>query len=175
MKAVSNASPLIFLGKLGQLGLLLKLYEQVTIPQQVYQEVVVAGRQIGAPEADAVDFLIRHDHIQVAQIAVPNPEPAWAGEIHAGETAAIRLCQQLSADLLLLDDARARSIARQCELTVKGTAGVLLDAFRRGFLTLAELELQMHTIQERSDIWIGDRLCRAVVEQARREVRKADS
>ena len=32
MKTVSNATPLIFLGKLGQLGLLLKLYDEVLIP-----------------------------------------------------------------------------------------------------------------------------------------------
>lgn len=31
MKAVSNASPLIILGKLGQLGLLLKVFDQVLI------------------------------------------------------------------------------------------------------------------------------------------------
>ena len=36
MKVVSNAGPLIALGKLGQLGLLLKLYDTITIPRQVY-------------------------------------------------------------------------------------------------------------------------------------------
>ena len=39
MVVVSNASPLIVLSKLGQLALLPQLYEQVVIPDAVYDEV----------------------------------------------------------------------------------------------------------------------------------------
>ncbi len=59
MKAVSNASPLIILGKLGQLGLLLKVFDQVIIPREVYNEVVINGLQLGSPDAMAVDFLVQ--------------------------------------------------------------------------------------------------------------------
>ena len=59
MKVVSNAGPLIALGKLGRLGLLNQLYDVVLIPSEVYQEVVVNGLRLGAPDADAVQFLVQ--------------------------------------------------------------------------------------------------------------------
>lgn len=59
MKVVSNAGPLIALGKLGQLGLLLKLYREILIPREVYNEVVIHGLHLGALDAQAVDFLIQ--------------------------------------------------------------------------------------------------------------------
>ena len=55
MRVVSNAGPLIALGKLGQLGFLLKLHDEVVVPREVYNEVVVSGLRLGAPEAQAVD------------------------------------------------------------------------------------------------------------------------
>jgi hypothetical protein len=57
VKAISNATPLIYLGKLGQLGLLFKLYTWIAIPQEVYAEVVTNGLRLGAPEAQYVDYL----------------------------------------------------------------------------------------------------------------------
>lgn len=41
MKVVTNATPLIFLGKLGQLGLLFKLYNDIFVPGKVYKEPLV--------------------------------------------------------------------------------------------------------------------------------------
>lgn len=52
MTVVSNASPLIALARIGQLGALGKLYGTVHIPTEVHDEVVVAGA--GMPGALAV-------------------------------------------------------------------------------------------------------------------------
>ena len=54
MKVVSNAGPLIARGQLGQLGLLLKLYSEILIPREVYNEVVANGLRLGALDAQAV-------------------------------------------------------------------------------------------------------------------------
>ena len=56
MIVVSNAGPLIALGKLGQLGLLLRLYDRILIPREVYREVVVNGLRLGVPDARASGF-----------------------------------------------------------------------------------------------------------------------
>ena len=56
MNVVSNAGPLIALGKLGQLSLLLTLYDEILIPREVYHEVVINGLRLGAEDAPAVDF-----------------------------------------------------------------------------------------------------------------------
>jgi predicted nucleic acid-binding protein len=45
-----------------------------------------------------------------------------------GELSVILLGQELGADLLLIDDLKARTAARQMGLTVLGCIGILLDA-----------------------------------------------
>jgi predicted nucleic acid-binding protein len=51
VNVVSNAGPLIALGKLGQLSMLLTLYGAIFIPRQVYNEVVINGLRLGADDA----------------------------------------------------------------------------------------------------------------------------
>jgi len=86
------------MGKLGQLELLLTLYSNIFIPREVYNEVVVNGLRLGADDAPAVDFLIRQGHIQVVEVIIPSPLPAWAHLLDAGEIEVIVLGQQQVAD-----------------------------------------------------------------------------
>lgn len=172
MKVVSNAGPLIALGKLGQLGLLLKLYGEILIPRGVYTEVVVNGLRLGASDAQAVDFLIQQGHIRVADVTLPSPPPIWAQPIDVGELEVIVLAQQQSADWALIDNAHARRAARQAGLPLKGTVGLLLEAFRRGYLSLQEFELLIQNIKARPDLWISERLCDRALAQARQEARQ---
>jgi len=166
---VSNAGPLIALGKLGQLGLLLRLYDQILIPREVYREVVINGLRLGAPEARVVDFLVHQGSIQVVDVNLPAPLPDWAVPIDAGEVEVIVLGQQCVAGWVLIDNAHARRAAHQAELRPKGTVGVLLAAFRQGHLSLREFELLIENIKERPELWISECLCNLALAQARRE------
>jgi predicted nucleic acid-binding protein len=166
---VSNAGPLIALGKLGQLGLLLRLYDRILIPREVYREVVVNGLRLGAPDARAVDFLVRQGSIQVVDVTLSEPLPDWALPIDAGEAEVIILGQNRKADWVLIDNAHARRAAHQAGLSPKGTVGVLLAAFRQGYLSLRELELLFETTKERPELWISESLCDQALAQARRE------
>ena len=58
MKAVTNAGPLIALGKLGLVDLLNRLYDAVLVPTAVYQEVVTRGLELGQPDAYAVQMAV---------------------------------------------------------------------------------------------------------------------
>jgi predicted nucleic acid-binding protein len=98
VKAVSNAGPLIALGKLGRLGLLRKIYDEIFIPREVYHEVVVNGLGFGASEAQAVEYLVQQGLIQVAQVPLPSPLPEWAQAIDLGEIETIILAQEQAAD-----------------------------------------------------------------------------
>jgi hypothetical protein len=64
VNVVSNAGPLIALGKLGQLSMLLTLYGDILIPRQVYNEVVINGLRLGADDAPAVDSLVQQGYIR---------------------------------------------------------------------------------------------------------------
>ncbi len=50
MKVVSNSGPLINLAKAGQFALLQDLFQHITIPPEVFEEVVVRG--VGQPGAE---------------------------------------------------------------------------------------------------------------------------
>ena len=48
---ISNSSPLIIFGKINRLDLLFKVYKKIEIVPAVFEEVVVQGEKINAPEA----------------------------------------------------------------------------------------------------------------------------
>jgi predicted nucleic acid-binding protein len=58
--------------------------------------------------------------------------------IEEGERQAIILAEELGADLVLLDDLRARQIAQARGLNIVGTLGLLADAARRGLIGFPE-------------------------------------
>ncbi|MFQ6121404.1 MAG: hypothetical protein ACE5KE_16125, partial [Methanosarcinales archaeon] len=58
MIVVSNAGPLIALGKLNVLPLLEKLYQKVFIPREVYKEVIIRGLEKGHIDAFRAKQLI---------------------------------------------------------------------------------------------------------------------
>ncbi len=64
--------------------------------------------------------------------------------LDAGEREAILLAQELSADLLLVDDKQARQAALDLHLSITGTIGVLDQAARRNLIDLRNVidELQ---------------------------------
>ncbi|MGI8552485.1 MAG: DUF3368 domain-containing protein [Dehalococcoidia bacterium] len=65
------------------------------------------------------------------------------------------MSQQVRADLFISDDLQARTVARQCNLTVTGTVGVLKHAREQGLIEPAvPLLLQLREL----GLWISDAL-----------------
>ena len=163
MKAVSNAGPLIALGKLGLVQLLSQLYDPILVPAPVYSEVVTRGLELGQPDAYTVQLAVARRELVVVNVGTA--EASTAGNepsLHLGERAAIQLARQEAADWLLLDDQLAREQAQELGLHVKGTLGVIVEAFRRQLLAAEEVELIFQAILDRDDIWISDALVRRV-------------
>ncbi len=159
MIVVSNAGPLIALGKLGQLGLLLKLYKHILISREVYNEVVVNGTRIGATDASAVKRIVDKGRILVEEVMLSEGDRQALSIIDVGEAEVIALAKERKATWVLIDNEHARKIARFRGLPLKGTIGILIEAFRRGFLSQEEIELLVGEIQARPEFWISARLC----------------
>jgi len=169
MKAVTNAGPLIALGKFGLVHLLNRLYDPVLVPSTVYWEVVTRGLELGQPDAYTVQMAVaRHEllvlGVEVAETATAGIEPT----LQLGERITIQLAMQEAADWVLLDDQLAREQALGLGLHVKGTLGVIVEAYRQRLLTAAEVEVVFQAIMEREDIWISDALVRRVRDVWRR-------
>ncbi len=82
-----------------------------------------------------------------------------------GEKEVFALALENRAGLLLMDDMLAREQAKILGMTVKGTLGVIITAYRQDFLSLEEVHLIFDTIIKRNDIWIAEGLCRSVLER----------
>ena len=123
MKIVSNSSPLIALAKIGKLDVL----SGVVIPKAVFDE-------IAKPKREYVKELCEWGKDKV--IAVKNRKAVEYLEmiIDRGEAETIALAEELNTDAVLIDDLKARKIAKLRGLNIIGTIGVLLDAKERGLI-----------------------------------------
>ena len=164
MIVISDSGPLMALGKLGILELLAQLYGQVRLPTAVYAEVVVKGREWGYIDASVVEGAIQTGKLAVVEISDAELPPDIASlPLDAGEKQTLYLAMKDETDLVPLDDLKAREEALSRGLTVKGTLGTIVQAFREGLLTFKEAQAIVDIIIERDDIWIDAELCRHVL------------
>src|SRR3989344_5477655 len=102
---LSNASPLIYLGKIEKLDILKILFKEIIIPKQVYEEVVLKGKEERFFDALNVENSIKEGWIKVKEIDIDKEVNRLASEIDIGEIALISLAKKLRPSLLLIDDA----------------------------------------------------------------------
>lgn len=167
MVVVSNASPLIALSKLGRLALLPQLYQQILIPQAVYEEVVTVGLREGHADAIAVDHFVRLGRIAVHSVQLAADDQDWTSRIDRGEAEVIVLARDMGADWAIIDNLHARRAARSQGVRLRGTIAVLLEAVSKGQLTIPEFELLVKEIRNRPEFWISERLCDAALERVK--------
>jgi predicted nucleic acid-binding protein len=82
--------------------------------------------------------------------------------IGVGERDAIHLALQQPVDWVLVDDALAREAAAALGMRVKGTLGVIADAYRSGVFSSRRRDEAFEVILNRDDIWIDESLVRRV-------------
>lgn len=64
--------------------------------------------------------------------------------------------------MVLLDDLATREAAQRLGLTVKGTLGIIVDAYRQQKLSRTELDIVFEAVLARQDVWISHTLARRV-------------
>ena len=172
MKVFSNAGPLMALGKLGQLELLYRLFGPVGLPTAVYQEVVIRGSQRGYSDALLIEMALHRKQLVVLDVIHDDlPSEIASLPLDAGEKEAIYLATRVPNSLVLLDDLKAREEAKARKLAVKGTIGVMVQAYRNGLVTLDEMGTIFEAIIASDDIWIASGLCREVLNRLKTEPR----
>jgi predicted nucleic acid-binding protein len=126
---VSNTTPVVKLAAIGHLDLLRQLYGTILIPPAVYHEIVVVGA--GLPGAVEVQTLLWFQRRPVT------PSPLLTElrlDLDPGEAEAIALADEIKAGLILLDERRARRLARQRGLLHVGVLGMLIEAKHAGLI-----------------------------------------
>ena len=67
MITISDSSPLILIAKLNQLNLLKELYSEILIPEEVYRETIVKGKEEGYSDAHKIEMALE-DYIFVKKL-----------------------------------------------------------------------------------------------------------
>ena len=161
MIVVSDTSPILNLGLVGHLHLLASLYREVLVPPAVYQELKRSVR--GEHPVD----LGSYPWITVASAQNQEHVRQLSGQLDAGEAEAIVLALEKRADLLLVDERRARHVASALGLRVTGLLGVLVEAQRAGLVERVKPVLD--DLIARAGFWIGADLYTKVLAEVAEE------
>jgi predicted nucleic acid-binding protein len=132
VSVVADSSPLVVLAKLGCFDFLNRVFPRVFISPEVHHEVVIAGAGLpGALEVSKAEW------IEVKP--VQNPAGLYAAQrkygLGPGEMSSILLAKELAANPVLLDDCRARKLAKSEDLEILGSVGFLETFYLRHYLT----------------------------------------
>lgn len=126
MIVVSNTSPLNYLVLIEAIGVVPQLYDRIYVPAQVMAE-------LKSDDAPAVVRAWSGSYVPWRTVR-EMPEFESPPDLHPGEAAAISLAIQMKADLILIDERRARQFAAANGLSVSGTLGVIRDATQFGLI-----------------------------------------
>ncbi len=155
MIIVSNTSPINYLILIGQIDLLPKLFHQIVIPQAVYSELsdTEAPKLVRTWIATPPDWLTIQPVSQASDTILDLLDP--------GERAAILLAQELNANLILLDDMKARRAAKNRGLNITGILGIL---DRAATMKLIDLPAAVQNLQNTS-FWASDSLFQRLLDK----------
>lgn len=118
---VSDTSAITSLLLIGRIDILESLYGEILIPPAVEKELQRFHVVLPAP-------------IQVRPVQPDVMLEKRLGVLDEGEAQAITLAEQLSADLLIIDEKQGRAIAHQAGLRYMGLVGLLIEAKHKGIV-----------------------------------------
>jgi len=138
---ISDTTALIVLAKSDAFSLLSNLFQKIYIPQAVYDELMFKD--------DIVNYRIKaFDKIEVKSVSdMVTLERIKTLKIDKGEVEAISLALELNL-MLIIDERKGRKIALDQGLKIVGVLGILIENYRKEFLTLDELKLNFLLFKE---------------------------
>ena len=158
LAVIADAGPLIALAEVKRLGLLKRLFGQVSMTAVVADELRLGSSAPGAAALDAAfasGWLVR-----LPPTAVTAPEHRT---LDAGEASCLAAAAATPGTLLLIDERLGRREAQRLDIPHTGTAGILCAAKELGYLAAALPVLSQLTAAGYflSDTVIGDARRRA--------------
>ncbi len=149
---IGDSSALIALSIIDRLEILEKLYEKLYVPNAVYNEVSKVKEPHGEKLKNFLKDKVKAVDLQIVKVGLGR-----------GELEAIALYKELDADLLLIDDNRAKKYASVNGVRVIGTLGLLIKAKEKGLID--KIEPYLNKLIE-SDVYISKKLIYKVLELA---------
>jgi predicted nucleic acid-binding protein len=138
---ISDTTALIILAKSDAFALLSNLFQKIYIPQAVYDELMFKD--------DIVNYRIKaFDNIELKPVSdMATLERIKRLKIDKGEVEAISLALELNL-MLIIDERKGRKIAINQGLKIVGVLGILIENYRKKFLTHDEVKLKFLLFKE---------------------------
>lgn len=161
MIVIADTTPIISLLKINRLDLLEKAFGEVLIPDAVYAELTADERFLDEAE------MVKHaPYIKI--VPVFNPEAVrilrTVTGLDQGESEAIVLTDERKADILLMDEAKGRTVSGKMGITVMGTIGILISCYEDDLISSEEVRRCIDNLQ-RSGRHIGERHYRMLLDR----------
>ena len=157
-KAICNTGPLVALSMVNRIDLLQHLFELVAVPEEVHKEILEGGTTSAG--------LANYRKAKWIKVVKPsNPlDPLLKTSLDVGEAAVIGLAREISVNIVIVDERKARKIARTIYgLNVIGSARVIVEAKKHGLLNNVGAALQS---MRDGGYWIGDSIVDIALQQA---------
>lgn len=159
MIVISDTTPVISLLKADRLELLRELYGTVLMPEAVYKELT--ENPVYIKEAEIIKKTHFLSVARVENTTSVNILRAITG-LDAGESEALILYGEQRADLLLMDERKGRSVAKQLNIMFMGTVGILMLAFDKDLLQAEEVNLCLDSMIT-NGIRLDKKICNMVM------------
>jgi len=141
MIVVSDTTAITTLLKAGEERVLQRLFNEVIVPQAVWDELRVFHSWL----PDFVSLRL------VGDVTRRFPETEALGR---GEAEAIKLAKEINADVLLTDDRKARAAATELAINALGLLGVVVQARLSGQIQSARTLIE--AIETRGGLYLSD-------------------
>lgn len=158
MITVSNSSPIMNLAGKGKLSLIKRKFGNVIIPDAVWREVVIDGKG-----KRGVEDVEKSDWIKVQSVRDKALVRVLEKDLDRGESEAITLAVENTADVLLLDDKSARLIASNLGLKIIGIIGILIWAKKEGIIK--QLGKELENLREKANFRMSEDLIKRALQE----------
>ena len=165
---VADASVLIVLAKTRRLEILRQVYGQVVVGPVVRKEVLEQGKAIGVPGVEWIEKAVEDGWICFVRLTAKEERLirriVRTSRLDEGEAESLAVASSRWY-MVVVDDKEARALAATMRLKFLGTAGVLLEALLKGFLTLEELEEAVTDLSR--VLWLSPAVVSEILKRAR--------
>ena len=159
---VSNTSPLLNLALIGRLDLIDDQFSTVTVPSQVWDELMA-----GSEGVETLQTYRDAGTIHVVPVLESELLVEFRRELDIGEAATLAYAIEEDSSLVLLDEREGRKAARRHSLAVTGAIGVLLRGANDGDV---DLESELDALRD-AGFWISDSLYQEVLKRSRSDTK----
>jgi predicted nucleic acid-binding protein len=155
MIVVSDTSAITNLIQIDHLWLLREVYQNIIIPQAVYDELV----------SDTKNKLIIESlsWIKIKEVKENDITRNLKEVLDPGESEAITLALELDADFIIIDEKKGRKIAEDYGLRKIGLVGILVESKRKGLIK--EVRNLLEQLIDKANFFVSEKLYKDVLFQ----------